>query len=167
MFSAGSHALIHQKLTWIFLLAMMAIVGWSTFTNERNRDLPMFVRFLSAAITAGLCAGIGMAGGIVLTGAQAFLRNDTGVLGEHTLEITDDGLVESTEVNRSLSNWRTRFRIQKIRRYAFIYISATNVYAVPRYRAPFEGSVDEFLAALQERIQRQQQNDPENGSRVH
>ena len=35
--------------------------------------------------------------------ARRHSENDTGVLGEHTLEITDDGLVESTEVNRSLS----------------------------------------------------------------
>ena len=84
--------------------------------------------------------------------AHAFLRKDQGVLGEHTLEITDDGLIELTEVNRSLYNWRTTFRILETRNYAYVYISATHAHIVPKNPLPIDGSVDDFLAALRARF---------------
>ena len=73
-------------------------------------------------------------------------------LGEHTLEITDEGLVESTSVNRTLLNWRTPFRIRHTKRYGFIFLSPFNSHPVPKLVPPLEGSTPEFLAELQRRI---------------
>ncbi len=150
--------MLHQRVMLIIIVPLTTFVWWSTFTYEENRSLPIVVRVITATVTAGLCIGVGMMAGVALTAAQAFLRKDQGVLGEHTLEITEDGLVESTEVNRSLANWRTVFRILESRRYAYVYVSATNAHIIPKHKIPIEGSVDGFLVALRARIEKCQQD---------
>lgn len=150
---AGSRALFHQRGMLLIAIALTAFVWWSTFTDDQNRDLPIIARVITATVTAAICIGVGIAVGVGCVAAHAFLRKDQGVLGEHTLEITDDGLIESTEVNRSLYNWRTTFRILETRNYAYVYISATHAHIVPKNPLLIDGSVDDFLAALRARIE--------------
>jgi hypothetical protein len=153
LFCAGSRALFHQRGTLIIAVPLTAYVWWSTFTYEQNRDLSIIARFVTATVTAIICNGFGIAAGVACVATTSFLRKDRGVLGEHTLEITDDGLVESTEVNRALHNWRTVFRIIETQHYVYVYVTATNVHIIPKNRLPIEGSVNDFLAALRARIE--------------
>lgn len=152
LFLAGARAILHQRVILIIVVPLTAYIWWSTFTYDQNRSLPMIVRVITSTMTAAISLSIGVAAGVTIAAAQAFLRKDQGVLGEHTLEITPDGLVESTEVNRSLANWRTVFRVLETRRYAYVYVSATNAHIIPKHRQPLEGSVDEFLTVLRARI---------------
>jgi hypothetical protein len=109
-----------------------------------------------------VAAAIGIFAGFLTIAAQSFLRKDKGVLGEHTLEITDEGLVESTDVNISLATWGSSFRIRETTRYAFIFVSEGNAHIVPLSRSPLEGSVREFLNELRSRIRKAQQSAPPN-----
>ena len=149
---AGSRALFHQRGMLLIAIALTAFVWWSTFTYDQNRDLPIIARVITATVTAIICNGFGIAAGVACVATNYFLRKDRGVLGEHTLEITDDGLVESTEVNRALHNWRTAFRILETQHYIYVYVTATNVHIIPKNRLPIEGSINDFLAALRARI---------------
>lgn len=125
---------------------------WSTFTFAENLHQPLPVRIFVATFAAGMCAGVGILGGVVIVAAQSFLRRDKGVLGEHTLELTDEGLIEATDVNRSLANWRTVFRIRQTKRFVYIYISDANAHVIPRAKPPLEGSVEAFVSEFQSRI---------------
>ena len=84
---------------------------------------------------------------------QALLmKENQGTLGEHTLEITEEGLIESTEVNRSVANWKTPFRIRQSSRYGFIYISANQAHIIPMRNPQLEEPPKEFLNELQKRV---------------
>jgi len=61
-----------------------------------------------------------------------------GVLGEHELEIREDGLVERTDVNESVHRWAGFHKIITKRWYLYIYVTDANAYIVPRR---FFGSV--------------------------
>lgn len=163
LFRAGLRAMLRQRALLFVAIPLLVFVWWSTYTSEEDRELPKPVRIAVATLTAATCAGVGVLAGVSIIGAQSFLRRDTGVLGEHTLEITDEGLVESTEVNRSLANWRTLFRIHETSRYAYIYISLGNAHVVPKAKPPLEGSVPDFLRELRVRIRNFQQGAAPNG----
>lgn len=162
LFRAGLRAMLRQRVLLFFAIPLLVFVGWSTYTYDENRELPPPVRIAVATLTAATCAGVGILAGVSIIAAQSILRRDTGVLGEHTLEITDEGLLESTEVNRSLANWRTSFRIHETSRYAYIYISVGNAHVVPKGKPPLEGSVPDFLRELRARIAKFQQGAPPN-----
>lgn len=163
LFRAGLRGMLHQRIVLIVLIPLLAFIAWSTFTYDENRKLAVPVRITVAIFSATMCAGVGILGGAAVVAAQSFFRRDTGVLGEHTLEIADNGLIESTDVNSSLANWRTRFRIRETGRYAYIYISVNHAHIIPKARPPLEGSVAEFLRELRERIAMFQRAAASNG----
>ena len=160
LFRAGARAMLRQRFLLIILIPILTFVWWSTFTWDENRGETLPLRITVATLAAGMCAGTGILAGVLMVAAQSFLRRDKGVVGEHTLEITDDGLIESTEVNRSLANWRTSFRIRESKRYAHIYTSLGSAHVVPKAKPPLEGSVVEFLGELKARIKTSQQGAP-------
>jgi hypothetical protein len=152
LFRAGIRAMLHQRAMWIVLIPLLGFSWWSSFNWPEARNESLLVRMLTATFTSALCAGIGAIGGCAVVALQSFFRRDKGVLGTHTLEITEEGLIESTEVNRALANWKTSFRIRETGRYAYIYVSESTAHIVPKLRIA-EGSVAEFLLELRARIQ--------------
>ena len=70
--------------------------------------------------------------------AMSFLLKQRGVICEHVLEITDEGLVESTEMNRTLHRWSSICRIMNIFGYLFVYVGDQNAHQVPRRCIPLE-----------------------------
>lgn len=153
-----------QRALLLIVIPILAFVWWSSFTfpyeDPKEKKQPPGVKIFVATFSAGFCLGVGILAGGAVVAVQSFLRRDKGVLGEHTLAITDEGLVESTAVNRSLANWGTSFRIRETGRYAYIFVSDTNAHVVPKTSPPLEGSVDEFLNALRARIKQIEQGPP-------
>lgn len=64
--------------------------------------------------------------------AMAFGFKQRGVVGQHTLEITERGLSERTEYNESLARWASVRRIHSTRRYLYIYVGDFNLHSVPK-----------------------------------
>jgi hypothetical protein len=157
LFRAGLRALMYQRILWLLVLPLMGITWWSGFNDPEHRNELVTVRIAAATFNAVTCAVVGILAGGAFLGLQTLFRRDKGVLGKHTLEITEEGVVESTDVNRSLANWGTDFRIRETSQYAYIYVSDTNAHVIPKTRSPLEGSVDEFLAELRARIRQFQQ----------
>lgn len=162
LFRAGLRAIVCQRVLLVVAIPLLVLTWWSTYTYDENRELPAPFRIAVATLTSASVAGFGILAGAVVVAVQSFFRRDRGVLGEHTLEITDEGLVESTEVNRSLANWRTSFQIRETSRYAYIYISVGNAHVVPKKSPPLEGSVTEFLDELRVRIKKFQEGSASN-----
>jgi len=152
IFRAGLRSIVWNPIVYIFI-PFLAFAWWRSFNSGDMADAPVAVRMISATLVIVMTALGGLLGGAVVAAANAFMvKEDRGVLGEHTLEITDEGLVESTSVNRTLLNWRTPFRIRHTKRYGFIFLSPFNSHPVPKLVPPLEGSTPEFLTELQRRI---------------
>lgn len=67
-----------------------------------------------------------------MSAALAFLPKERGVLGRHTLEITEQGLLERSEFNESLHKWPAICRILSLCGYLYIYVSYGVYYQVPK-----------------------------------
>jgi hypothetical protein len=90
-----------------------------------------------------------MADGVILVGAFlfvgfiiAFALKHEGVLCEHVLEITDEGLVESTELNRTLHKWLSVSRIMRMFGYLYVYVGEMNSHQIPLRRV----NADQLMA---------------------
>jgi len=66
--------------------------------------------------------------------AMAYLPKERGVVGQHTLEITEQGLVERTKFNESLHKWPGIYRIVSQFGYLYIYVSYGVYHQVPKRR---------------------------------
>jgi hypothetical protein len=73
------------------------------------------------------------------------------VVGEHELEILDEGLLERTEYNETKSSWAGIERVVSTPQYTFIYITSVSAHVIPR-ESVSEGDYDAFIQELTRRI---------------
>jgi YcxB-like protein len=88
---------------------------------------------LSVVFAFALCLAIFISQA-VLALAMAYLPKERGVVGEHTLEITEQGLIERTEFNESLHKWAAMYRVVSQLGYLYIYVSYSVYHQVPKRR---------------------------------
>jgi len=89
---------------------------------------------------------------MLLTVCMTMFRKYRGFLGEHELEVRDEGLVERTDVNESLHRWSGFHKIVKTTRYLYIYVTDNNVHIVPRRCFASEQEQRAFLDEIQRHI---------------
>ncbi len=82
--------------------------------------------------------------------AIAFLLKQRGVVGEHVLEITEQGLIERTEFNETLHKWGAICRITSMWGYLSVYVSDMNSHQIPKRCFPRQ-ELAEFEADLRAR----------------
>jgi hypothetical protein len=70
-----------------------------------------------------------------------------GVIGVHSLEIVDDGLISITSQVESKLKWESITPVIRTKEYAFIYISAASAYIIP-LKSVKKGNLEEFLNLL-------------------
>jgi YcxB-like protein len=159
VFVTGLRALLFQRTIMCMVFLSLCGIWWITFSNTQKVEEPDSIA--SAVIATGgvltflVC---GTLGAIIVTAMHACMRNGKGILGEHTLEITDEGLVESTEVNTTLHSWNSAFRIRRTGSYIFIFVATGVGHIVPLKRLPIDGSVDEFIEELGLQIRKSRQS---------
>lgn len=70
-----------------------------------------------------------------------------GLLGTHELELTEDGIIERSEVGEHKTTWQGIERIISTTEHTFVYVSALMAQVIPR-NAVTEGDYDAFVDAL-------------------
>jgi hypothetical protein len=84
------------------------------------------VGFTGIMLVSLLCVGL----------MVAFLLKQRGVVGEHVLEVTEQGPVERTEFNETLHKWGAICRITSMTGYLYIHVSDMNSHQIPKRRFP-------------------------------
>lgn len=79
-----------------------------------------------------------------------------GVIGEHELEISADGIIERTLYNETKSAWGAVEKIESNPEYTFIYMNSVTAHVIPTRRI-IEGDLSEFLTTLGQHYQPDQQ----------
>lgn len=83
-----------------------------------------------------------------LTSVMMLLRRNTGLLGEHRLSISDEGITESTSHNESLNRWSAYHRTVKTKRHLMLYVTEVQYHIISRRRPLLEGDLRSFEAML-------------------
>ena len=126
------YVLIRNRVVIAFGLISSAFIVWSDLHTPEMADKTIgFKIFCAFMLTAFAFFIIGVATMLALFFMVMF-KKYRGFLGEHELEIRDDGLVERTDVNESVHRWAGFDKIVTKRRYLYIYVTDHNVHIVPR-----------------------------------
>ncbi len=83
---------------------------------------------------------------------SAFMQRQKGVVGRHTMEISDQGLIERTDVNETLHKWPGVTRVLTLFGYLYIYVGDNNSFAIPR-RGFAPGELENFETELRQHME--------------
>ena len=151
-----NHATILFRNRLLQVVILLGIVGVEAVILRGYHGAPL--NFLLSASFKAICNLLEWLAVtiLLLSLAIAFVFKQRGVVGEHTLEITERGLSERTEYNESLARWPSIRRLHSTRRYLYIYISDFNFHPVPK-RCFDKEKIAGFEAELRAFVKRSQQ----------
>ncbi len=149
---AQMRSLLHQPVLlliagvagFIFVSSVVGLpqISQGTFAGK------LIAGLLAAAVVVVLLVVFGL----IITLLLVFSQRNRGVLGEHTLTITESGLRESTRFNESRHRWDGIHRMVRTRSLLLIYVTDTLFHVVSRSRPLLEGDLAAFEASLQKQL---------------
>ena len=150
VFAHWMTVIFRNRILQVFVLVTLLFNGWLILSPEFGTH--SFSRLLFDALVY-LVGFLGLIAffQIVLGLANAFIPKHRGVVGRHTLEVTEQGLVERTDYNETLHRWSSICRILSLWGYLYIYVSDNNSHPVPR-RCFSPAEMDSFEADLRSRM---------------
>jgi len=146
------YLLIRNRIVIAFvLIASLALVWTDLCTSEMSARPIGFKIFYSMFFIAVMFCVVGLVT-TVLTSCMVMFKKYRGFLGDHELEIRDDGLVERTDVNESLHRWAGFHKIVMTGRCLYIFVTDNNVHIVPRRYFNSEDMLKAFRDELEGHI---------------
>ena len=145
-------ALLSNRLLQAVVVLLTAFCGVSGFTAESVAGRTVAYRVLYASIGILFVLGSGFFSAMLFIVLQCFTTKAKGVIGEHTLEVTEEGLLETTEYNTSLHRWSAFHKIKRSSGFLWIYVTDTMAHVVPLRRPLQEGDLSAFLDQLSSKV---------------
>jgi hypothetical protein len=152
LFRARAAVLLCSRALWALWGGIGALVFYSAFTTELKEPHGTGFRLTLAAVETVVVLGFSIGFAMAFTLFQTFAGKGRGVLGEHTLRLTDEGLEETTEYNVSLHRWSGFGKCRERGGFFFIYVTDTMAHVVPLRRPLLEGDLAEFRRALEPKL---------------
>lgn len=134
-----------------FLACALLFVFVSAFRAPELAGATMFHRIFNATVQTFVTLALIMLVITLLQGVLLGMQKLTGVVCEHTLEITDEGLIEETTENKSLQKWTSFAPTVHLRRHVLVRPNDTHFHIIPR-REIDQATLDSFLSALESSI---------------
>jgi hypothetical protein len=126
------HLAVRNRLLFAFGLPLLLLLVWSDFRNPELAGHPMGYKIIAGVLFICLILGAFSLLMALMIGCLVLFKKYRGLLGEHELEVRDEGLIERTDVNESLHRWIGFQKIVSTGRYLYIYVTDNNVHIVPR-----------------------------------
>lgn len=152
LFAGQLNTLLHNRIILGLLLFFAVFLGVTTFSSLDTKALPLVVRLMTAGIVVLLGFVILCATQLIFTTIIVFARAHKGLLGTHTLIITDEGLIERTEFNDSLHRWKGIYRIRETSGYVYLYVTETNYHQIPKRSFGTKEQMKDFSDDIRRRI---------------
>ena len=146
VFANWMTVIFRNRILQVFVLVTLLFNGWiilapkfstHSFSRLLFDTLVYLMEFLGCIAFFQVALGL----------ANAFIPKHRGVLGQHVLEITEQGLVERTDCNETLHRWPSICRILSLWGYLYVYVSDTNSHQIPK-RCFSPQEMDSFEADL-------------------
>lgn len=129
-----------QAITIFFLVVFL----WETYRYWQKTDSPilaLIISWLIVSIFWAFLVGIMMFVGIMLTNLPKLNKS---FLTEHTLIVSDSGLVDETSFNRTEQKWSGVIKVSQNRHYIFIYTAQHAAHVVPKRAFVDVGRAESF-----------------------
>ena len=126
------YGLFRQRLLMGFLLIMGIFMASQNLKEPEIAASSLAYKITFVVVFEVLCLVAIFVLFVLVTGLTILLRRNRGVLGEHILVVTPDGLLERTDVNESLFRWAGFHKIGATRGYLYLYVTDVQVHVVPK-----------------------------------
>lgn len=135
----------------ILPLPLLALVWVSNFRYEEYSKLSLGERVGIATASSLFVLLFFVIVMFLMIAVQVYVAKKGGTVGDHTLEILDEGLREVSSAAEITSRWSA---IRKVRKTSSVVIIRTAAFAhmIPTKFAMLEGDLAEFLGELDRRI---------------
>jgi len=152
VFVQFSTLVLRNRLLQVFVVGALMVEGWLILGPMVGKHslAQLIVSGMAGLLPFFVFLAITLFG---VASLNAFIPKHRGVLGSHTMEITEEGLVERTAYNASLHRWDSVCRICHLFGYAYIYVGSDNIYLVPKRSLP-PSEIDGFIAEVSRRAGR-------------
>jgi len=95
---------------------------------------------------------VGFIAGMFLSVLSVILSKGKGVIGEHQLEITEQGLKESTIFNCSISTWDGMIGLKETGSFILLFVTENYAYLIPKNRPLSEGDLSVFVEQFRQNM---------------
>ncbi len=146
------HLLVRNRVLLAFGLVVSLFLAWNDLRTPELAAHSTGFKIFYAIFFAILMFCIVGSALMVLMVCMVLFKKYRGLLGEHELEVRDEGLVERTEVNESLHRWGGFHKIVSTGSYLYIYVTDASVHIVPRRHFASEQEARAFGDELERRI---------------
>jgi hypothetical protein len=152
LFKIRTAALMSSRPLQALLLLTACFCGFSGFTYESIAGESVAFRTFYAGCEIMFVLGVGFIAASLLNALHCFTGKARGVIGEHTLEVTDEGLIETTEYNTSLHRWSGFHKMKQSIGFLWIYVTDTMAHIIPINRPLQEGDLPAFVHQLRAKV---------------
>jgi len=83
----------------------------------------------------------------------SLVDNKPGLLGEHTIILSDEGIIESTSVNKGVNSWEGIRGVEQNEGYIFIFLNQMMAHIIPKRAFVNPEIADHFFEEAQNRWQ--------------
>lgn len=152
LFKARTATLMSNRPLQVLLLLIAVFCAVSGFTAEAAAGQSVAYRVFYAFIETLFVIGFGFFGAMLLMVLQCFTGKAKGVIGEHTLEVTDEGLLETTDYHTLLHRWSGCHKMKQSIGFLWIYVTDTSAHIVPLNRPLMEGDLSLFVDHVRSKV---------------
>jgi hypothetical protein len=146
------HISLRQKSSWIVGTAISGAIAYTMFTGKTPPDSPYKV-VATIVILLIFSSFIPLLGAIItcLTVLASSARQ-RGVLGIHDYEVREDGLLEKTDVNESLTRWEGLQDVKETRDHLLLRQAPGMIHIIPRRSFTDRQACRHFVDTVRQRI---------------
>ena len=147
------HMMRFNRALRYFMSALGVFILYSSFTYAEVQDRSVAYRAFYSIFYLFFALGLGLVSGLAVSALNTLLGKGKGLLGEHQLALTEEGLEESTMFNRSLHTWAGMRGLKTAGGFYFLFVTENHAHLIPRKRPLLEGDLPAFIKEFETRAQ--------------
>ncbi|MEY4387823.1 MAG: YcxB-like protein [Verrucomicrobiota bacterium] len=151
LFLAQFIGLLHSKVAIGLLILLMVYGAYTLSTSDEAMGQSLAVRILAAMFAMLIVILFWILFHLVIVSTLVFGRKHKGLLGGHTLVLTDAGLIEKTEYNENLHRWNGFHKIRDTIGYYYIFVTDTLFHLVPKRSFKSPTDAQRFIDEIRQR----------------
>jgi len=125
------YGLPRQRLIMGFLFIASTYIGCLSLREPDMAARSVAFKITFVVLFDALLLGVVVLLQLALVGISFLVGKHRGLVGEHILEVRNDGLLERTAFNESLHRWAGFHRIKATRTYLYIFVTDAMLCIVP------------------------------------
>ena len=141
----------YSRLIQALLIFLAVVAGALGFFSSGPWE-PLASRLMAAVILIVLALIAFWVIYTVVVVVQSLAMKDRGVVGAHTMILTDEGLIERTAYNESLHRWNGFSRVRQSSRYLFLFLSEERFFHIPKRSFASDEEMRSFFEEIKGRV---------------